>query len=257
MGITEAIEAFEGISLEQMDQVKLMNRTDRKYWFNVEHLPALLDIIKDDYYLLEIKGQRNMPYSTTYYDTPEDQMYLNHHRGKLNRFKIRRRSYVSSGISFLEVKFKSNKGRTIKDRIPSSYAPHGFNQDEDIFISEKTPYTTGQLQEVLINRFNRLMLVSKDMNERCTIDLDLTFVSNGVEIKLEQLAVVEVKSQGRAKSNIIDAMHGKRLKPSGFSKYCMGRSLSDSHIKSNSFRLKHRQIAKHINTPINQLINVI
>ena len=40
-----------------------------------------------------------------------------HQNKKLNRYKIRQREYLISDISFFEIKFKSNKGRTIKKRI--------------------------------------------------------------------------------------------------------------------------------------------
>ncbi|MFR9497868.1 MAG: hypothetical protein SNI58_05135 [Rikenellaceae bacterium] len=57
---------FQSISLHEMDAVKLMNRTDRKYWFDHSLLGELLEDITNEYYILEINGQRNLPYSTTY-----------------------------------------------------------------------------------------------------------------------------------------------------------------------------------------------
>lgn len=257
MSIQSAINMFEGITLAQMDSVKLMNRTDRKYWFNTSYLEEILSEIRDDYYALQIDSERSMPYATRYYDTDDDQMYMNHHRGKLNRYKIRRRSYESTQSSFLEVKFKNNKGRTIKKRIEADYDNGDFDAAEDNFITRKSPYCGEQLHEVLVNSFNRLMLVSKDMRERCTIDQELRFISNGVEIKLEGLVVVEVKSEGRAPSNIISAMNRRRLRPSGFSKYCMGRSITDPLLRNSRFRMKHRYIEKNINRSLEQLINPI
>ncbi|MFI3258640.1 MAG: polyphosphate polymerase domain-containing protein [Rikenellaceae bacterium] len=255
MSRSEVIARFKGISLSQMDSVKLMNRTDRKYWFNVNHLEGLLLDIVDDYYVLEIEGGRNLPYSTTYYDTWGDHMYMTHHRGKLNRFKIRRRNYVTTDSSFLEIKFKSNKGRTIKKRIPTDYRNPHFNESEGVFVADKSPYRVEELHPVLVNGFRRLMLVSKSMNERVTIDQDLAFMSNGVEAKLSELVVVEVKSEGRAKSAIIDAMHSRRLKASGFSKYCMGRSITDQKLKHNLFKFKHRMIERHIERPLESVVS--
>lgn len=238
-----------------MDSVKLMNRTDRKYWFSVEHLASLLDDIKDSYYLLEIDGKRNMPYSTTYYDTTEDNMYNNHHRGKMNRFKIRKRSYLSTGISFLEVKFKSNKGRTIKERIDSNHEGESFDSREQSFISENTPYKCVDLHNVLENGFRRLMLVSKAMNERCTIDSELNFTGNGTQANLEGLVVVEVKTEGRSRSPMIEALSRRHLHCSGFSKYCVGRSIIDGSLRINRFKSKHRELEKKIHKPIKELIN--
>ncbi|MFI3264335.1 MAG: polyphosphate polymerase domain-containing protein [Rikenellaceae bacterium] len=253
--INEAISKFQGISLVEMDAVKLMNRTDRKYWFHSSGIADLLEAIVDNYYILEVDGERNMPYSTIYYDTPTNEMYANHQRGKGNRYKIRRRSYVSSKSSFLEVKFKSNKGRTIKVRKGTDFGSVTFNSDDQEFIEAKSPYTCGQLRESLKNNFCRLMLVSKNMNERCTIDSCLQF--NGADDKeseLDDLVIVEVKTDGRSRSAIIEALNLRRIKPSGFSKYCIGRSLIDTELKQNNFKSKLRMIEKIINNPINKVV---
>lgn len=193
-----------------------------------------------------------MPYATTYYDTLTDQMYGNHHRGKRNRYKIRRRSYLSSQSSFLEVKFKNNKGRTIKVRKPSPFCGAEFDEQDQKFIQENTPYIYSDLRKTLENSFSRLMLVSKAMNERCTIDSSLKFASSESSTTLSDLVIVEVKSDGRSHSPIIDALNSHRLKPSGFSKYCMGRSLTDKGLKHNNFKEKQRTIDKIINNPINR-----
>ncbi|MFI3297975.1 MAG: polyphosphate polymerase domain-containing protein, partial [bacterium] len=247
MQLIDVINEFDAITLPEMDKVKLMNRTDRKYWFNVSELVELLHDIKDKYYLLEVEGKRDLPYSTTYYDTPENEMYKNHHRGKLNRYKIRRRSYLVTDSSFLEVKFKSNKGRTIKKRIESEYPSDIFNEKEDKFIAKHTPYAALDLHSVLVNGFRRLMLVSKKLDERCTIDLELHFVTEAGKFSLGELTIVEVKTDGRSKSVIIDALNARRLKPSGFSKYCVGRSIVDASVPNNLFRQKHRAIEKIVN----------
>ncbi len=257
MSLNQAIAAFESISLKQMDGVKLMNRTDRKFWFNASHLEELLRSVTDHYYILDIEGERNQPYQTTYFDTPTDEMYTNHHRGKLNRYKIRRRCYLATKDSFLEIKFKSNKGRTIKKRIDSDFDRKGFNEAENDFLSSLSPYCAADLSPSLTNSFRRLMLVSKDMHERCTIDQELTFMSNGCQIPLSQMVIVEVKCQGRAKSEIIEAMARRRLKPAGFSKYCIGRSITNNNLKQNHFKLRLKLIEREIGSPLSELITAI
>ncbi|MFI3277928.1 MAG: polyphosphate polymerase domain-containing protein [Rikenellaceae bacterium] len=253
MLIDRAIEQFQGISLSEMDEVKLMNRTDRKYWFHIDLLAGLLEDVAPYYYILEVNGKRNLPYSTTYYDTKGDEMYQNHHRGKMNRYKVRRRNYISTNSSFLEVKFKSNKGRTVKVRKSSDYQNTSFNAEDEVFIRENTPYSCCDLKSVLVNGFRRLMLVSKAMNERCTIDSELRFRSDEGEAALNDLTIVEVKTDGRSYSKIIEALNLRRLRPSGFSKYCMGRSLTQSSLKQNNFKEKHRTIDKRLNNPINNI----
>lgn len=138
MQISES-DYFAKIQLQEMDKVKLMNRRDIKYWFHTEHLSALIQTVKDNYFILNINGKAELPYSTTYYDTSTNNMFAAHHKGKLNRFKVRRRSYVSSGISFLEVKFKNNKGRTIKKRISSNFGAILFIKTKKDFLSSQVP----------------------------------------------------------------------------------------------------------------------
>ncbi|WP_372773800.1 polyphosphate polymerase domain-containing protein [Mangrovibacterium sp.] len=228
-----------------MKDVKLMDRTDTKYWFHVSQLADLLEEIRDDYFVLEIDGQKLLPYSTTYFDTQNNGMYTQHHNGKLNRYKVRRRSYVSSGISFLEVKQKTNKGRTIKERIRTEYDNPHFTTRENEFLIKQIPHDPNELSPVLSNRFTRLTLVSKNYNERCTIDLNLEFESKNKTCRLDKIAIVEIKSEGNSNgSPIASALFEKRIRIGGFSKYCIGRVVTDAQIKRNAFKGKIRRLEK-------------
>ncbi len=240
--IREVAQGFDPISLCEMDEVKLMNRCDRKYWFHCSRIGEVLSAVASDYYVLEVEGERMLPYSTIYYDTDQEDMFSSHHRGKMNRYKVRRRRYIATQSSFLEVKFKSNKGRTIKTRHPSDYSNVAFDIRDREFVEQATPYTCDTLHQVLENRFRRLMLVSKEMNERCTIDVNMRFRSDEKESRLDDIVVVEVKTDGRSRSAIIEAMNRLRIKPSGFSKYCVGRSLLHTQLKQNLFKSKLRKI---------------
>ncbi|GAF01602.1 polyphosphate polymerase domain-containing protein [Saccharicrinis fermentans] len=249
------INIFDSIQLREMEKVKLMNRVDKKYWFHVSRLSALLEEINESYFLLDMDGQSLLPYSTVYFDTPEDRMFIAHHNGKLNRYKIRRRSYVSSGISFFEVKFKNNKGRTIKKRIPSDFMEPGFSSQEIDFIHEMTPFCHQELKRSLVNHFSRLTLVNKNFKERCTIDLNLQFQQAQNSVGLGDLAIVEVKSDGRSSvSPLLMALRNQRIKPAGFSKYCVGRAITNRHLKRNAFKEKIRSIEKVLHTE-NRLYN--
>jgi len=242
---------FAPIQLEQMDQVKLMNRIDQKFWFHEEKIQQILQSVNQHYYILDIEGQNEFLYSSTYYDTPENGMYVEHHNGNLNRYKIRRRSYLSSGISFLEVKFKTNKGRTFKKRIRTTLNGHSFTQEESDFIEANTPYTFGDLTPSLINQFSRITLVNRNFKERCTIDRDLQYTKTGGWIKLANLAIIEIKTDGRKSvSPLALALREERIRASGFSKYCVGRVLTDQNLKRNAFKVKIRKIQKTIDTNI-------
>ncbi len=238
---------FDSILLEEMDQVKLMNRTDRKYWFYIGQLNDLLQTIQSDYYLLHIDGNSLLPYSTTYYDTSKNNMFISHHNGKLNRYKIRRRSYVNSGISFLEVKFKNNKGRTQKKRMPADFGNTVFTNDENEFLNRHSPFTSSQLKPSLMNEFYRLTLVNKNFKERCTIDLNLQFQNNGKSVVYDNLVIIEIKADGKSYvSPLATALRDNRIKAAGFSKYCVGRTVIDPDLKSNNFKRKIRKLNKTI-----------
>lgn len=247
-----AIDFLSPIRLEEMSRVKLMNRTDTKFWFHASRLQEILQIIKDDYFVLKIGGQAELPYATTYYDTSGNKMYCAHHNGKLNRYKIRRRSYVISGISFLEIKFKSNKGRTIKKRISTEFGETFFTPKENEFLSQYIPFSCDDLHPSLSNNFTRLTLVNKNFQERCTIDLNLSFKNARKQVSLDNLVIVEIKSEGNpTNSPLARTLRDQRIKSSGFSKYCVGRTVTDSSLKRNAFKEKIRSIEKIIQPEIN------
>ena len=102
--ISNAIYGFKKITLEEMNAVSLMKRTDTKYIVNVNFLAPILEDLQKEYQVLEIDNRRIMNYSSVYFDTPEFKFYFDHHNGKVNRTKIRQRKYVDSELTFLEIK---------------------------------------------------------------------------------------------------------------------------------------------------------
>lgn len=243
---------LDTIKLSEMDRVKLMNRTDEKFWFHSRYIYDILLSIKHDYYILDINGEKKLPYKTTYYDTYENDLYTSHHNGKLNRVKIRKRQYVNSGISYLEVKHKNNKGRTIKKRIESNFETIKFSDGDSKFISSLTQMNSTGLTPSLNNSFYRITLVNKNFRERCTIDFDLTFKSDSKQVCFNDLIVLEIKSEGHSSgSTLKNALKKKRIRSSGFSKYCIGRMVSDNSIKHNAFKEKLRILRKNFKIDLN------
>lgn len=245
--LMKCLTQLDTITLDEMDQVKLMDRLDTKYWFNSTGLVQVLERVKNDYYILTIDNQLMMPYASTYFDTTRDALYTAHHNGKLNRYKVRRRTYLISGISYLEVKFKSNKGRTVKRRFKTEQQAMELSPIEKEFIAKETPLSVEDLQVSLDNRFQRIMLVNKNFNERCTIDLNLQYSYDEREVMLGDLVIVEIKSErGGGLSPIALALRDLRFKSAGFSKYCVGRTMTDPGVKQNAFKNKLRKINKII-----------
>ncbi len=235
------------IQLDEMNQVKLMKRLDTKYWFHISKLPEVLEVIKNDYFILQINNKYIFPYFSRYYDTEENSMYLAHHNRRCKRYKIRHRVYLDSGLSFLEVKRKDNKGKTLKTRILSDFTHQNFEQPEQTFINSQSPYSSNGLLPTLQNMFDRITLVSKNFDERCTIDLNLQFITEGEIHKLHELAIIEVKTEGLpSNSTLATRLRDAGIRRSGFSKYCMGRVLTDPSIKSNAFKPNIRRIQKTI-----------
>ena len=99
---------FKKNSLQEMDGVKLMDRTDTKFSFRKDQLSNILHLIRSNYTSLEINEKRIARYHTLYYDTPGFELYLKHHNGVLNRYKIWHLTYIDSNLAFLVVKFKNN-----------------------------------------------------------------------------------------------------------------------------------------------------
>ena len=190
--ISNAIHGFKKITLEEMNAVSLMKRTDTKYIVNVNFLAPILEDLQKEYQVLEIDNRRIMNYSSVYFDTPEFKFYFDHHNGKVNRTKIRQRKYVDSELTFLEIKQKNGKGETNKSRIKIP----DFELDLSIKSKEFISEVTGQkfdLQPSLWNHFKRITLVNLKDNERVTIDLHLTYSIDDVEKSYENIVVIEVK----------------------------------------------------------------
>ncbi|PWJ45063.1 polyphosphate polymerase domain-containing protein [Sediminitomix flava] len=231
------INQYESISLEEIQAVKLMNRVDQKFLLTARQLTELLRLLSEDYYVMEIENKRLLQYQTHYFDTKEDAMYQNHQRGKLNRFKIRHRTYVDSEVAFLELKFKNNKGRTEKIRIPSATAHGDFSKKESYYLANHSPYKAHELSLKLKNNFQRITLANKDFTERCTIDVELNFTNTLGTESLGGLSIVEVKTdQQNQKAIILNALKKLGIRPSRFSKYCIGRALLEPHLKANRFK---------------------
>jgi len=239
------LQQFESIDLKEMDSVKLMNRTDTKFIFTSSQFEMILQEIMSDYRVLEIKGQRLNRYKTLYYDTVTMDLYAEHHNGKLNRYKIRHRTYVESDTGFLEVKFKNNKGRTIKTRVKEHDVPFSWEGENEVFLTKTLPFEPKILVPMIWVNYSRYTLVHKTEPERLTIDLELEFVKNEVTKKLEGLVIAEVKQEKRKSSPFLKMMKKYHIREGSISKYCMGMALTCDAIKKNNFKSK-LLLLKHI-----------
>jgi hypothetical protein len=225
-----------------MNKVKLLDRMDKKFMFNSCYLEDILKIASKDYYILEIDGKRFAGYETTYFDTPNYEMYTLHHNGKQNRYKVRFRTYIDSGLNFFEVKFKTNKGRTKKSRVQLPEKDHSLTGVVEALLVKKTPYESSALVPAIQVNYNRITLVNKNMTERLTIDFDLNYSLDNKNVGYPSLIIAEVKQDRSEGSPFIDIMQEKRVKNVSISKYCLGIASLAQNVKTNNFKPKIRYV---------------
>ena len=246
--VSDKLSEFNSITLQEMDGVKLMDRTDTKFTFNINELPVILKEAKNHYRILDVEGNRISRYKTLYFDTQNFALYNQHHCGKLNRYKIRHRTYVESNLGFLEVKFKNNKGRTLKTRIKEVSVPDLSSGKSFDFLKKTLPFDPLILLPKIWINYSRITLVNKVSAERLTLDLNLEFERDGKTELLNQLVIAEVKQDSKIASPFVAIMRHKHIRQGSISKYCFGIASSYKEVKQNNFKRKLLNVKKIINS---------
>ena len=244
--IPTVLQDFEPISLSEMDSVALMERTDTKYAFNLALLPSLLNEMKKSYQVLEVNGHRLSRYESLYFDTLNFDLFKKHLTGRLNRYKIRYRSYVESNLHFFEVKFKNNKGRTLKKRIAHNWDEKIDGMAEQFFRKYCT-IDPSSLEYKLRVHFSRMTFVNKFSPERVTIDLHLSFINKEQTKMIGNLVIAEVKQERHFVSSFVRLMKDHHIRSGGLSKYCQGVISLFPKERYNSFKPELLLLKKIIN----------
>lgn len=231
------LEKFQGTSLSEMDEVKLMNRTDTKFVVKRTLFNEVLPALGEHYKVLEILGNRINSYETLYYDYPNFQFFLDHHNGRGNRFKVRIRNYVESKLYFLEIKNKF-KGRTIKKRIKVDDFELELSEKSKGFINDVIGKETN-LEAKLWNSFGRITLVNNTEKERLTLDLNLTFEWKDNKVVYDHVVIAELKQENVNRNSIFYSLMKKNgIGPYSISKYCVGAVSLNPDLKYNNFKEK-------------------
>ena len=245
--INASLSGLRVISLKEVQKASLMRRKDSKYVFDVRLLPSLLEKVSADYRVMEIEGVRAQSYQTSYYDSPGFDMYFKHHRGLVNRHKIRFRRYGTSNDMFLEVKRKNAKGVTVKNRMETENGEMSIQSSEEEFLKEYTPFLCDKIIPVLENSFNRITLVNATQTERITLDFNLWFSSTITDHSMEVpgVAIAEIKyGDHLAGSKFHAALRDVKIIPGRISKYCIGMAILNPDLKQNLFKEKVRKVRK-------------
>ncbi len=232
------ISDFTPISLDEMDDVKLMSRTDTKFAFQANKLPFLLKELIPFYRILAIEGKLIHDYKSLYYDTDDRKFYIDHHNQRVNRNKIRFREYVGSGLTFLEIKRKNNKGKTIKKRMKVDAITKELSEKHKKYIKKIIGKKLVVNAKQWIN-FSRITLVHKTQKERLTIDINLTFENEKLSGELKQIIIAEVKQEKMSRSSdFMKIAKEMSILPIRLSKYCITTLQLNPDVKQNRFKEK-------------------
>ena len=220
---------------EVLEHADLQTRLDRKYLVPLEALEQLLEGLAGTHRVLEVDGRRDFGYRSTYYDTPDLRCLRDHLQGRRRRYKCRKRRYVDSDRSILELKLKGARGATVKNAVACAPADH-LCDAERAFLRAQVHAAYGvdlvadDLEPVLEVRCRRVTLAAPALGERLTLDLALEL---GDVRMVPGMAVVESKSATpRASAD-------RRLAALGFrpvercSKYCLGMAFSRPEVRGN------------------------
>ena len=248
--LNSILSSFDPITLEEMESVKLMERTDTKYVFPISALNGILEGMISEYRLLEINNVRNQRYESLYYDTSDFLLYTKHHIGKPDRYKIRFRRYLDSdGLTYFEIKHKNNKKTTRKKRTKMADIESGISEKGIEFVRKHTPYQPEIFTPSIWVNYSRMTFVNKYSQERLTIDTNLTYKkANNVESEFVQfpgLVIVEAKREKAASvSQFVRLVRKTGVREGSISKYCFGIYNLVKEVPKNNFKPKVRMVCK-------------
>lgn len=234
-----SLRGFAPITLKEMERVALLNRVDVKFLLRIDQLLDILPLLQQDYRALSVNGVVSNRYQTVYFDTSRFDLYHMHINGQAERFKVRRRQYLSTHTTFFEVKQKNRKDRTVKLRIPTHGETGDVTGEEAHWLERVSPFHGEDLIPVLVNTFTRLTLVNRRQCERLTFDIEICFTSERGNVSLPGIVIAEVKREtGEVETAFLREMHRRHIQPQGLSKYAIGISLLYNQIKKNPLKPK-------------------
>ena len=245
-------EHLNTITLAELNaEAGLLTRMDRKYLVPPDDVQDIIDILAPRAQVLQIDGLRNFQYASTYFDTSAlDAFFLAAYKRR-RRYKIRTRTYLDSGLCFLEVKTNGSREATVKDRF--KYDPDDADRitpDGRLFVIERlVESSTCSLDEastiaqalvpVMDSTYSRTTLHLPHDEARATFDTELTwdlFDPDGRRLKtgvsVGHLNVVETKNPSTASPT--DRLLWRRgHRPARISKYATGMALLYANLPTN------------------------
>ena len=245
-------EGIETITLAELNsEASLLTRMDRKYLVPPGDTQDVVDYLAPRAQVLQIDSLRHFRYASTYFDTPGlDAYFLAAHKRR-RRYKIRTRTYLDSGLCFLEVKTNGSRESTVKDRF--KYDPDDADRitpDGRLFVIERLVESStccldeaSRIAEALVpvmdSTYSRTTLHLPHDEARATFDTKLTwdlFDPDGRRLKtgvsVGHLNVVETKNPSTASPTDRLLWH-QGHRPARISKYATGMALLHPELPAN------------------------
>lgn len=227
------------VELVQLNaEAELLHRVDRKYLLSEAEVLHLLESLPANTRVLDIDGEREFAYRSTYFDTPDLASFLAAAHRRPRRGKVRQRTYESSGDSFLEVKVRRSSWTT-KERIP--WQPELNRRFVDDSLAHGGVQLIGELTPQLVVGYRRSTLLLPDASARITIDSQLQFdlADGSPHVQLQDTWIVETKTdQHPCVADKLLWQSGCR--PVHVSKYATGLALLRPELPNNRW---HRLIS--------------
>lgn len=247
------LAAFAAIDLVELNaHAALQTRVDRKYVLPRDQLSQIVGGLPASTRILQIGGSSMLSYASRYFDTPELDSYLTTARGRRRRFKVRARTYLDSGDSFLEVKTKSGRRATVKQRVPvtdDELDDTRRDQAAALLAAGEIPGAVRIAQRLsasMDSRYRRMTLmlpgaVPAEVS-RTTIDIDLEWNAPGRgTLRTPDRVIVETKS-GRRAGAMDRALWRAGHRPTSISKYGTGMAALQPELPRNKW---HRTLQRH------------
>lgn len=239
---------FGTVGLERIAGLATDDRIDTKYLLREDVALEVVEALIGPYRVLDIDGRRFTTYRTQYFDTASYALFRRHHAGVTNRYKVRSRTYMNTGLSFVEVKRRSRRGVTSKVRQPTERFETALLPASQAFIDKHCSVGADHLAPAQLNSFDRICLVNVEGPERLTLDLGIRFETDSGPVQLPGIAVAELKQQRNGHNlrhaHFLRQMRAMNTRPASFSKYCMGLLLTQSEIKHNLFKPQLKRLER-------------
>jgi hypothetical protein len=250
--IEAVLSPFERLGLNDFGDGRFAERRDRKFPCHIEEIVRTIEGLNDQYDLITPNEESISSIGTLYFDTPNYDFFRDHHRGKAVRQKVRFRKYPDTKTSFLEIKKKSVKGLTLKERVITEFDADDLTAEMRRFLRENGVTTSEELKAVLEVNYRRFSFISKDRLERFSIDFEVNFNNSDGKGHFGELAIIEVKQPNWETTPIIRKIRENRIRETSLSKYCLSLTSLIPELKSNRFKPALKNLQALFHEPIPQ-----